>query len=165
MLWSRFLALQLWHLKSARPAQKSQTFKGINGFWCWKTQENKAINWATPVLFALCQRYGYAFQSDLTNLAIGSVAIGIRPSHKFSLGLGLHVYRQFKKSTVGPNARFLGVTTGNSAFLGTEINLVGAWRPNQKNKTEFSVRHFTPGTAFVDQTSATRAYMRMTVSF
>lgn len=124
-------------------------------------QSNKTYNKGQTQV----HRYGYALQSDLTNLAIGSVAIGIRPSRKFSLDLGLHVYRQFKKSTIGPNARFLGVTTGNSAFLGTEISLVGAWCPNQKNKTEFGVGHFNPGTAFVDQTSVTRVYMRMTVSF
>jgi hypothetical protein len=124
-------------------------------------QSNKTYNKGQTQV----HRYGYAFQPDLTNLAVGSVAIGIRPSRKFSLDLGLHVYGQLKKSNVGPNARLLGATTGNSAFLGTEISLVGAWRPNKKSKVEFGVGHFNPGPAFVDQSSATRVYMRMTISF
>lgn len=123
-------------------------------------QSNKTYNKGQTQV----HRYGYAFQPDLTNLAVGSVAIGIRPSRKLSVDLGLHVYGQLKKSTFGPNARFQGATTGNSVFLGTEISLVGAWHPNRKSKVEFGVGHFNPGPAFADQSSATRVYMRMTVS-
>lgn len=110
-------------------------------------------------------RYGYVFQPDLTNLAVASVAIGIRPSRKLSADLGVHVYGQLNKSTSGPNARLSGVTTGGSAFLGTEISVAGAWRPSKKSKVEFGVGHFKPGRAFADRTSATRVFVRMSVTF
>ncbi|WP_335753157.1 alginate export family protein [Sulfitobacter sp.] len=110
-------------------------------------------------------RYGYVFQPDLTNLAVGSVAVGIRPSRKLSVDLGLHLYGQLSKSTTGPSARLSGATTGNSAFLGHEVSLVGAWRPSKKTKVEFGVGHFKPGPAYVDQSSATRVYARMSVTF
>jgi hypothetical protein len=110
-------------------------------------------------------RYGYAFQPNLTNLAVGSVAFGIRPSRKLSVDLGLHVYGQPKKSMIGPSGRMTGGTTGDSAFLGTEASLVGAWRPSKKSKVEFGVGRFKPSRAFLDKTPATRVYMRMTVTF
>lgn len=110
-------------------------------------------------------RYGYAFQPDLTNLAVGTVAIGIRPSRKLSVDLGLHVYGQMNPSITGPSARLSGATTGASAFLGTEVSLAGAWRPSKKSKVEFGIGHFNPGPAYVDQTPATRVYMRMSVTF
>lgn len=110
-------------------------------------------------------RYGYAFQPDLTNLVVGSFAVGVRPSRKLSVDLGVHAYAQFSKSTTGPSARFHGATTGNSAFLDTEISLAGAWRPSRKTKVEFGVEHFNPGPAYIDQTPATRVYLRMTATF
>lgn len=123
-------------------------------------QSNKTYNKGQTQV----HRYGYVFQPDLTNLAVGSVAIGLRPSRKFSVDLGLHVYGQLKKSIVGPKARLQGATKGKSAFLGTELSLVGAWRHHKKSKVEFGVGYFNPGPAFVDQSFATRVYMRMTVS-
>jgi hypothetical protein len=110
-------------------------------------------------------RYGYAFQPGLTNLVVGSVAVGIRPSRKLSVDLGLHVYGQFSKSTTGPSARISGATTGTSALLGTEVSLAGAWRPSKKSKVEFGIGHFNPSPAYIDQTPATRVYMRMSVTF
>lgn len=134
---------------------------GSDGYQQSGLQSNKTYNRGQTQV----HRYGYAFQPDLTNLAVGSVAVGIRPSRKLSMDLGLHVYGQLSKSSSGPNARLSGATTGMSSFLGTEVSLVGAWRPSKKSKVEFGVGHFNPGPAYVDQSAATRVYLRMSVTF
>jgi len=110
-------------------------------------------------------RYGYVFQPDLTNLAVGTVAVGLRPSRNFSVDLGLHVYGQVQKSRSAPVARFSGAMTGDSRFVGTEVSLVGAWRPNKRSKVDFRVGRFKPGRAFADRSDVTRVSIRLTTTF
>lgn len=110
-------------------------------------------------------RYGYVFQPDLSNLAVGSVAVGLRPSKKFSLDFGVHVYGQLRKSRTAPIARVSGAMTGDSRFVGTEVSLVGAWRPSKRSKVEFGVGRFKPGRAFVDCSYVTRISIRLTTTF
>lgn len=114
---------------------------------------------------AQVHRYGYVFQPDLTNLAVGSLALGIRPSRKLSIDAGLHVYGQVRKSTTAPIARISGATTGDNRFLGAELSLVGAWRPSKKTKIEAGIGHFKPGSAYFDKSSATRIYLRLSANF
>ena len=134
---------------------------GSKGFRQPTIHSNKTYNAGQ----AQVHRYGYVFQPDLSNLAVGSFAVGIRPSRKLSVDLGLHTYAQLSKSTTGPIARVSGATTGESSFLGTEISLAGAWRPNKSSKVEFGIGHFNPGPALKDQSSATRVYLRLSASF
>ncbi|AXI48652.1 hypothetical protein C1J03_23210 [Sulfitobacter sp. SK012] len=134
---------------------------GSDGYRQSGLHQNKTYNSGQTQV----HRYGYVFRPDLTNLAVGSVAVGIRPSRMLSVDLGFHVYGQPTKSTTGPSARLSGATTGSSSFLGTEVSLAGAWRPNKKSKIEFGAGRFTPGPAYVDQSSATRIYMRVSVYF
>ncbi len=110
-------------------------------------------------------RYGYVFQPELTNIAIGTLAYGLRPSRRFSMDLGLHAYLQPSRSTIGPDARIKGTTTGNARFLGSEISLAGAWRPGKKSKMEFGVARFTPGSAYSDRSKARRVYARISYYF
>ncbi|MEM8579320.1 MAG: alginate export family protein [Pseudomonadota bacterium] len=110
-------------------------------------------------------RYGYVYQPELTNLAVLSASVGVRPSRKFSADLIVSAYAQPSRSTTGPSARINGATTGTSRFLGHEIALVGGWRPAKRTKVEFGVGRFKPGPAYVDQSAATRAFARISVQF
>ncbi|WP_195821353.1 alginate export family protein [Roseobacter sp. MH60115] len=110
-------------------------------------------------------RYGYVFQPGLTNLSVGTLAYGVRPSRKFSADLGAHIYVQPNRSTLGPDARIKGATTGASHFIGSEISLAGAWRPTKTSKLEVGVGRFMPGPAYADRSHASRVYMRLSVYF
>lgn len=109
--------------------------------------------------------YGYAFQPELGNLLVGSLNLGLRPSRKFSVDFGGHVYFQPQTVTIGPDARITGPTNGQSAFVGTELSLKGAWRISKKTKFEFGVAGFQPGPAFDDRSSSKRAYARVNFTF
>ncbi len=111
------------------------------------------------------KRFGTVFQPELTNLAVATAAIGLRPSRKFSIDLRAHAYAQLNASTIAPAARVSGRTTGRSRHVGHEVSLVGAWRPRKKSKVEFGVGVFKPGRAYENRRSAKRVYLRMTQYF
>lgn len=110
-------------------------------------------------------RFGYVFQPELTNMAVATVGLGLRPSRKFSLDLYGHAYAQLNRSTQSPDARVTGAMTGRSAYLGSEVSLVGAWRPSKKTKVEFGAGVFKPGKAFANRDPAKRFYARFTTYF
>lgn len=110
-------------------------------------------------------RYGYVYQPELTNMAVGTASIGIRPSRHFSLDLGLHVYAQIDQRTETPDARVRGTTTGGSRLLGAEASVVGAWRPTRKTKLEFGAGIFQAGPAYADRSSSKRVFTRFSVYF
>ena len=110
-------------------------------------------------------RYGYVFQPELTNLAAATVSLGMRPSRNFSVDLAAHFYTQLSPSTTAPIARVRGTTNGTSAYLGSELSLVGAWRPSKKTKFEFGIGSFKPGSAYSNHTSSKRVYARLSMYF
>lgn len=110
-------------------------------------------------------RYGYVYQPELSNIAIGTIAYGLRPSREFSIDFGLHAYLQPHLSTQGPDARIAGATNGTSGYLGSEVSIAGAWRPNKKSKVEFGVARFFPGTAYLDRSNADRIYAKFSYYF
>ena len=110
-------------------------------------------------------RYGYVYQPNLTNIAVASVSYGIRPSRQFSMDVTAHLYAQPSPSTVWPDARIKGRTTGASGFLGGEIGVIGAWRPSKKSKVEFGAAKFLPGPAYEDRSSASRIFARYSIFF
>ena len=110
-------------------------------------------------------RYGYVYQPNLTNMAVATVSYGIRPSRKFSMDVTAHLYAQPSPSTVWPDARIKGRTTGASGFLGGEISVVGAWRPSKTSKVEFGAAKFLPGPAYEDRSSASRIFARYSIFF
>lgn len=110
-------------------------------------------------------RYGYVYQPNLTNLAVATISYGLRPSRKFSMDMTAHLYAQPSASTTAPDARIKGRTTGRSGFLGAELSLVGAWRPNKTSKIEFGAATFLPGPAYEDRSSASRLFARYSVFF
>jgi hypothetical protein len=113
----------------------------------------------------LCNRYGFVYQPDLTNLAVTSIGVGLRPSRKFSVDLNTYFYGQVNKHATTPSARVSGFTTGNSQFLGTEVSLIGAWRPTKKMKVEFGAGVFQAGSAYQNKNSTKRFYIRATRYF
>ena len=134
---------------------------GSNGFQQSGVHSNKTYDGGQTQF----HRYGTVFQPELTNLAVASVGLGIRPSRKLSADVIASFYAQPQASTVGPSARFVGSTTGDARFLGSEISIVGAYRPSKKTKFELGVGRFEPGPAFVDQSPATRVFSRFSVYF
>ncbi|MEO0390239.1 MAG: alginate export family protein [Pseudomonadota bacterium] len=110
-------------------------------------------------------RYGYVYQAELTNMAALQMGLGLRPSRRFSADLLISAYAQPATSSIGPDARFDGLTTGRSHFLGHEIAVVGAWRPSKAVKVEAGAGRFKPGRAYVDRSTASRAFARISVQF
>lgn len=110
-------------------------------------------------------RYGYLYQPQLTNMAVATVGVGIRPSRMFSLDVTAHVYAQVEKTAGLPVARVSGETNGTSAILGGELSVVGAWRPTKKSKFEVGLSIFQPGPAYENRKSAKQAYARLSVYF
>ncbi len=110
-------------------------------------------------------RYGYVYQPQLTNMAVATVGVGIRPSRNFSLDITAHAYAQVEKTAGMPAARVSGETNGESTFLGGELSIVGAWRPTRKSKFELGLSLFQPGPAYENRKAAKQAYARLSVYF
>ena len=110
-------------------------------------------------------RYGYVYQPDLTNLAVATVAMGLRPSRMFSIDVTANAYAQTEKMAREQEARVRGTTTGRSRFLGVEASLVGAWRPTKQTKAELGLSLFKPGSAYENRGSAKQIYARLSYYF
>ncbi|CUH76322.1 Alginate production protein AlgE precursor [Tritonibacter multivorans] len=149
-------------LKGARNPQVTYGFAvGTAGFRQTGLQTNKTYDGGQKQF----NRYGYAYRPELSNLAVATLALGLRPSRKFSIDAGLHAYAQLRPSTTAPSARINGQTTGRSRFVGTEISLVGAWRPSKKTKLQFGVGLFKPGSAYVDRSTYSHVYTQLSIYF
>ena len=107
-----------------------------------------------------CHRYGFTTQAELTNIAVASVGVGIRPSRKMSADLIVSGFLQPSPIATTTLGRIAGETTGKSRFLGTEISAVGAYRPTKKTKFELGVGRIMPGPAYRDQSTTTRLFTR-----
>ena len=134
---------------------------GSKGFRQTGLQSNKTKDGGQT----LCNRYGFVYQPDLTNLAVASIGLALRPNRKFSVDLNTYFYGQVSKQVTTPSARLSGSTTGNSSFLGTEVSLIGAWRPTKKMKVEFGAGVFQAGSAYQNKTATKRFYIRATRYF
>ncbi len=87
---------------------------GTKGFQQTDLHSNKTYDYGQTQF----NRYGYVYQPELTNMAVATVGVGIRPSRMFSLDVTAHAYAQVEKMTGMPAARVSGETNGKSAFLG-----------------------------------------------
>ena len=149
-------------MEGARNPQITYGFAaGTTGFRQTGLETNKTYDGGQKQF----NRYGYLYRPELTNLAVATLAVGVRPSRKFSMDVGLHAYAQLKPSTTAPSARITGRTTGQSRFVGTEISLVGAWRPSKKSKLQFGVGLFKPGSAYEDRSSFSKTYVQLSIYF
>lgn len=134
---------------------------GSKGFQQTQLHSNKTYDYGQTQF----NRYGYVYQPQLTNMAVATVGVGIRPSRMFSLDLTAHAYAQVEKMTGMPAARVSGEANGEHAFLGTELSLVGAWRPTRKSKLEIGLSAFLPGPAYENRGAAKQAYARFSIYF
>ena len=93
--------------------------------------------------------YGEVLDPELSNLAIFTVGIGIRPSDKFSLDLVYHYYVQHQASTVLPRAGIDAEPSGLSRRLGSEVDLiVGLEDIWNRVDARAVLGYFMPGAAF-----------------
>lgn len=134
---------------------------GSKGFQQTELHSNKTYDYGQTQF----NRYGYVYQPELTNMAVATVGVGIRPSRMFSLDVTVHAYAQVEKMAGMPAARVTGDTNGTSALLGSELSVVGAWRPTKKSKFEIGLSAFLPGPAYENRGAATQAYARLSVYF
>ncbi len=134
---------------------------GSEGFQQTELHSNKTYDYGQTQF----NRYGYVYQPQLTNMAVATVGVGIRPSRMFSLDLTVHAYAQVEKMAGMPAARVSGETNGEHAFVGTELSLVGAWRPTKKSKLEIGLSAFLPGPAYKNRGAAKQAYGRFSIYF
>jgi len=134
---------------------------GSKGFQQTELHSNKTYDYGQTQF----NRYGYVYQPELTNMAVATVGVGIRPSRMFSLDVTAHAYAQVEKMAGMPAARVSGETNGKSALLGAELSVVGAWRPTRKSKFEIGLSAFLPGPAYENRGTATQAYARLSVYF
>ena len=93
--------------------------------------------------------YGEVLDPELSNLAIFTVGLGIRPREWFSVDLVYHYYLQVVAS---PTLRDAGITaepSGRSRRLGSELDLiVGLVDLGQRVDIKAVLGYFIPGAAF-----------------
>jgi alginate production protein len=93
--------------------------------------------------------YGEVLDPELSNLAIFTAGIGIRPSDKFSLDLVYHYYLQHRASGSLRNAAIDAEPSGRSRRLGSGVDLIlGLQEIWDRVDARVVVGHFMPGAAF-----------------
>jgi alginate production protein len=93
--------------------------------------------------------YGEALDPELSNIAIFTAGVGIRPSDKFSLDLVYHYYLQHRAAPALRNAGTDAEPSGRSRRLGSEVDfIVGLQEILDHLDARVSVGYFLPGAAF-----------------
>lgn len=93
--------------------------------------------------------YGEVLDPELSNLAIFTVGIGVRPSETFSLDLVYHYYVQHRASTAMRNAGIDAEPSGRSRRLGSELDLIlGLVELWNRVEVKVVLGYFIPGAAF-----------------
>ena len=93
--------------------------------------------------------YGEVLDPELSNLAILTVGIGIRPSEKFSLDLVYHYYLQHRASDTIRSGGLDAQPSGRSRRLGSEVDLVvGLEDIWNRVDAKVVLGYFLPGAAF-----------------
>ena len=92
--------------------------------------------------------YGEILDPELSNLAIFTVGIGVRPSDKWSVDLVYHYFQQHRASTTLRNAAIGAEPSGHSRRLGGEIDLiVGVVEILDRIEVKATLGYFFPGAA------------------
>ena len=107
-------------------------------------QDNDAkFNGIVPLKY-----YGEMFDPELSNLAIFTSAIGLRPMHETSVDLVYHYYRQHKLSDEIRDSEIDRDPDGLHRELGHEIDLIAGYRLKQQLRANIAIGYFFPGQAF-----------------
>ena len=94
------------------------------------------------------QYYGELLDPELSNLAIFTGGIGIRPTKRSSIDLVYHYYLQDKVSTSIRSAEIDADPSGLSKRLGSEIDLVVGYEKLKDIEVKCVLGYFIPGKAF-----------------
>lgn len=92
--------------------------------------------------------YGEVLDPELANLAIATLATGIRPVRAFSADLVWHRYRQDVPSRKIHGAEIDGDPSGVDPNVGDEWDLVLGYEPGRAFELRLTLGVFRPGTAF-----------------
>jgi alginate production protein len=93
--------------------------------------------------------YGEVLDPELSNLAIVTVGIGVRPTEKFSLDLIYHYYVQHRASNALRDAAIDVEPSGRSRRLGSEVDfIVGLVEIFSRLDVKAVLGYFIPGPAF-----------------
>ena len=96
--------------------------------------------------------YGEVLDPELSNLAIFTAGIGIRPSDKVSLDLVYHYYLQHRAAPTLRDAAIDAEPSGRSRRLGSEVDLIlGLQEIYDHLEVKAVVGYFSPGSAFPDR--------------
>ncbi|BET66367.1 hypothetical protein ASA1KI_12850 [Opitutales bacterium ASA1] len=98
--------------------------------------------------------YGELFDPELANLQVRSLFATIRPFSRASISLLLHDYRQPEPSTRLPTTSLRIEPNGEDTRLGSEIDLVLGYRPDDRLTIQLVGARFTPGPAFDERSPA-----------
>jgi alginate production protein len=114
------------------------------GFRQTNLQENEArFNGVTRFKY-----YGELLDPELSNLAIFTGGIGIRPTRRSSIDLVYHYYLQDKASTTIRDSQLDADPSGLSKQLGSEIDLVVGYEERKEVDVKLVLGYFIPGKAF-----------------
>jgi alginate production protein len=92
--------------------------------------------------------YGEALDPELSNLAIVTAGIGIRPTRRSSLDLVYHHYVQDEPTRRIRDAEIDRRPAGRNREVGDEIDLIAGYREIQNLDMEVTLGYFMPGRAF-----------------
>jgi alginate production protein len=96
--------------------------------------------------------YGEVLDPELSNLAIFTAGIGIRPSDKISVDLVYHYYLQHRAAATLRNAGIDAEPSGRSRRLGSGVDLIlGLQEIYDHLELKAVVGYFSPGAAFPDR--------------
>jgi alginate production protein len=107
-------------------------------------QENEA-RWAGVTRF---KYYGELLDPELSNLAIVTVGLGLRPTRQSSVDLVYHEYRQQTASTALRGAVLAADPSGLSRQLGRELDLIVGYGGVKGLEVTGVLGYFIPGRAF-----------------
>lgn len=94
------------------------------------------------------RRYGELLRPELSNLAVGTVGLGLRFLGNSSVDLAVHGYRQPVPSTLLPGSRLGSAPQGRNGRIGQEVDLMLALREWQHWEFTLVISRFRPGDAF-----------------
>jgi alginate production protein len=109
--------------------------------------------------------YGEVLDPELSNLAILTAGIGIRPSDKVSVDLVYHYYIQHRAAATLRDAGIEAEPSGRSRHIGSGIDLIlGLQEIYDRLELKAVLGYFAPGAAFPDR-SAGAWVLRAEVQF
>ncbi len=99
--------------------------------------------------------YGEVLDPELSNLAIFTAGLGVRPTEKWSVDLVYHYYVQHRPAPTLRNTAIDAEPSGRSQRLGSEVDIVvGVVEILNRIEVKAVLGYFFPGTAFPGGTGA-----------